>query len=251
MQTNNADYLNDKGSFASINRMSDVESYVNLGEVDTSNMYKQYYFAEVQNSYQMSCMKKCGLRVTLQNYNPAITKYSRIWIDLYDMNTSSSQSIKPNKDIAKNNDINNDNNIWLKYKQETNVNIINYPDEGMFKSTEKTTDGNGNEVDKEGKNTNFPRGNYNRSLSGWYVVTEMKIVYDNYEKNLKTQLLLNRIEYRPIFKSDYKVAKDAIDKYKEENRPECIFGNIDDYSYTETSESSTQTETSTETTTET
>jgi hypothetical protein len=70
---------------------------------------------------------------------------------------------------------------------------------------------------------------YNRSLSGWYVVTDMKITYNttkdhkgNPSKNLQTQLVLNRIDYRPSFKSEYEIARKAMDKYKSDN----ISGNI-------------------------
>lgn len=226
MHTNNDEYQ--KESITDIDRMSNVESYVNLGEVDTSNMYKQYYFAEIQNEYQMRCMKKCGLHLTLQNYNPSITKYSRVWVDIYDMNTTSSMEISPDKSITINPDEQND---FKKYKQMMNDNIINYEDEGVFEMTTKTTDMEGNEVEQKGKNTNSPMGKYNRSLSGWYVVTEMKFDYNNYDRNMKTILTLNRIEHKPLYKADYTRAKKAIDKYKEENRVECIFGSIDDFSY--------------------
>lgn len=225
MQTNNEEYQKD--GISDIDKMSNVESYMNLGEVDTSNMFKQYYFAEVQNDYQMRCMKKCGLKVTLQNYNPSITKFSRVWVDLYDMNPTSTLSIaQDNITISP-----DETNDYLKLKQKLNENVISYKDEGVFEMTTKTTDSSGNEVTTEGKNTNHPMGNYNRSLSGWYVVTELKFEYNNYDRNIKTILTLNRIEHKPLYKSDYTLAKNAIDKYREENRAECIFGNIDDYSY--------------------
>ena len=75
MQMNNDNYLSKEDT---VDNMSNVESFTKFGEVDTSNTFKQYYFAEVQNKYQLRCMKKCGLQVKMQNYNPAITKFSRI-----------------------------------------------------------------------------------------------------------------------------------------------------------------------------
>jgi hypothetical protein len=70
---------------------------------------------------------------------------------------------------------------------------------------------------------------YNRSLSGWYVVTEMKISYNtvkdfngNSVKKLQTQLILNRIEYKPSFNSEYKIARNAVEKYRIENVSENI-----------------------------
>ena len=213
IQTNNTEY---QKSQPSVDNLAEVESFVNLGEVDTSNMFKQYYFAEVQNEFQMRCMKKCGLNVTLQNYNPAITKFSRIWVDLYDMNMSSTLDLKPKKLDISNEE---DKTLYDKYVEQLNENIIYYKEEGLFETS--------------GTTENYPRGNYNRSLSGWYVVTEMKLTFDNFTKNLKTHLVLNRIEHRPLYKNEYNLAKNAIDKYKQENKPECIFVNIDDYSYSE------------------
>ena len=35
-------------------------------------------------------------------------------------------------------------------------------------------------------------------------------------------LTLNRIEYKPCFKNEYDLAKQAVDKYKEENNIEDI-----------------------------
>ena len=70
---------------------------------------------------------------------------------------------------------------------------------------------------------------YNRSLSGWYVVTDMKIIYNtvkdfkgNTYKKLQTQLTLNRIEYKPTFLSEYEMARASIEKYKNDNVSENI-----------------------------
>lgn len=180
----NEDYVND---YSSINNMTAVESFTNFGEVDTTNTFKQYYFAEVQNKYQLRCMKKCGLKVKLQNYNPSVTKFSRIWVDIYDKNIYS--TLVP---LTING---NDVGSYADYKKQINDNILQFDDE----------------ADKDFK------GIYNRALSGWYVVTEIEIDYDPRENNLNMNLMLNRIEYRPCFKSEYKRAKTAIDKYKEDN----------------------------------
>jgi hypothetical protein len=77
------------------------------------------------------------------------------------------------------------------------------------------------------KNTEYQI--YNRSLSGWYVVTDMKISYNtvkdfkgNTYKKLQTQLTLNRIDYKPSFHSEYDMAKKAIEKYKNDNLSDNI-----------------------------
>ena len=175
-----------------VDDMTNVESFNNFGEVDTSNMFKQYYFAEVQNRYQMKCLKKCGLKVKLQNYNPAITRFSRIWVDIYDKNMASplvKEEINKN-DVAE----------YITYKQEGNENILQFDDEAA--------------KDKYGK--------FNRALSGWYVVTEIVLEYNPKDNNLNMNLTLNRIEYQPCFKNEYYTAQKAIDKYKEDNIIENI-----------------------------
>ena len=192
--------------------ISNVESYNNFGEIDTSNMFKQYFFAEVQNKYQMKCMKKCGLKVKLQNYNPAVTKFSRIWVDIYDKNMNSNTQLSK-ANIDKNAVV---DNAYRDYQIKANENLLKFDDEGVIDA-----------IDNEKmKNKNWPRGEYNRALSGWYVVTEMDIEYNPNDNNLNMNLMLNRIEYQPNFKDDYKVAKKAIDSYKDENIIENILINI-------------------------
>jgi signal peptidase I len=199
MQITRKEYL---GEQASVDNMSNVESFHNFGNIDTSNTFKQYFFAEVQNSFQMKCLKKCGLRVKLQNYNPAVTKFSRVWVDIYDKNLMSNTAIAPS-DIREN----EKGTAYNKYKLIKNENILKFNDEGVIDDIE----------DKDRKNKNWPRGEYNRSLSGWYVVTSIEIEYNPKENNLNMILILNRIEYQPCFKDEYEIAKKAIDKYKDEN----------------------------------
>ena len=212
VQTNNVDYQNDNDG---MNNITNIESFTTFGEVDSSNTFKLYFYSEVQNRFQMKCLKKCGLRVILQNYNPAITKFSRIWVDIYDKNLLS------NSQLVKTDPLSNDSDAYRQYKEKKNENILKYEDEGVIDAID----------DETRKNKNWPRGEFNRSLSGWYVVTELKINYNPTENNLKMELLLNRIEYQPCFKNEYYVAKTAIDKYKEENIIENLVLSKDDPSY--------------------
>ena len=204
MQMNKKEYLDE---LSSVDNMTNVESFTNFGEVDSSNMFPQYYFAEVQNRFQMKCLKKCGLKLRLQNYNPAVTKFSRIWVDIYDDHPISNQQISK-VDVH-----DNDKGAYLEYKENKNFNVIQYNDEDDL-------------LDVDGVNSSayniWPKKKYNRSLSGWYVVTEIEIVYDPNDNNLKMNLLLNRIEFQPCYKSDYDMAKNAVAKYKNENLIEDI-----------------------------
>lgn len=199
-QTTNPAYADSKNLY---DNPSAAESMVDLGEVDTSNNFPLYFYSSVQNDFQMKNLRKCGLSVRLQNYNPAITRYSRIWVDIYDMNRNSLTEIRKN-DIV-------DSMPESKAKEflkAKNDNIISFKEE-IEKDDEYRV--------------------YNRSLSGWYVVTDMKISYNTVKdfkgvtyKKLQTQLILNRIEYKPSFQSEYDMARKAIEKYKNDNISENI-----------------------------
>ena len=185
-----------------------AESTVDMGEVDTSNTFPLYYYASVQNDFQMKNLKKCGLSIRLQNYNPAITRYSRIWVDIYDMNRNSLTQIRQNPIV----DTMPDSKA-KEYLKDKNDNIIIFKDD-IANDTEYQS--------------------YNRSLSGWYVVTDMKISYNTVKdftgstyKKLQTQLILNRIEYKPTFYSEYEMAKKAIEKYKSDNISDNIMCGVD------------------------
>lgn len=212
MQMTKKEFLEE---LSSVDNMTNVESFNNFGEIDSSNTFPQYFFAEVQNKYQMKCLKKCGLKVKLQNYNPAITKFSRIWVDIYDEHPISSYQVSKTEPF-------NDKDIIEHYKSteygdymaQKNNNIIEYEDEGVLENVDGVAS----------SPTNYwPKKKYNRALSGWYVVTEIEIEYDHNDNNLKMNLKLNRIEYQPVFRSDYELAKKAVEIYKEHNLVEDIF----------------------------
>ena len=194
-ETTNSAYIDNQNLY---DNPTAAESRVDLGEVDTSNNFPLYFYASMQNDFQMKSFKKCGLSVRLQNYNPSITRYSRIWVDIYDMNKNSLTQIR--KDYS----VDDLPSSKIKdYLKDKNDNIISFSEE-IEKDTEYQA--------------------YNRSLSGWYVVTDMKISYNSVKdfkgkiyKKLQTQLILNRIEYKPTFHSEYEIAREAIEKYKCDN----------------------------------
>ena len=199
-QTTNPAYADSKNLY---DNPSAAESMVDLGEVDTSNNFPLYFYSSVQNDFQMKNLRKCGLSVRLQNYNPAITRYSRIWVDIYDMNRNSLTEIRKNDIVDSMPE--SKSKEFLKAK---NDNIISFKEE----------------IEKDDEYRA-----YNRSLSGWYVVTDMKISYNTVKdfkgvtyKKLQTQLILNRIEYKPSFQSEYEMARKAIEKYKNDNISENI-----------------------------
>lgn len=218
VQTNQVVYQ-DEMSAGGIDDISSNESYTYYGDVDTSNTFKLYYYAKEQNTYQMNCMKRYGLKVKLQNYNPSITKFSRIWVDIYDKNMSSNMLIRKYNDVEGNKD---ENNMTLedKYKLMHNDSLYVFDNEGVQEK-----------VDGTSMNRSLGLSPYNRALSGWYVVTELKYVLDKNKARLNTIMVLNRIEKKPLFKNEYYIARDSIEKYKEDNVIEKLINTTDDYSY--------------------
>ena len=213
-QTTDPTYIENINENNGYNNPSFIESYVNLGDhhlgsSGSGNMFYAYPYASVQNDFQMKNLKKCGLSVRLQNYNPAITKFSRIWVDIYDMNQNSLTQIRRNEDID---ELVKDN-----------------PEGDKLKEALKNKNDDIIEVEGEKVNDNEYRV-YNRSLSGWYVVTDMKISYNTVKdfkgttyKKLQTQLILNRIEYKPTFYTEYENARTAIDTYSRDNTSSNLY----------------------------
>ena len=176
----------DAGSMSSSVTLTDVP--------DSENTFTLYPYAKIHNNYQMDCLKKCGLKVKLESYNPSISRFSRIWVDIYDTGDISNNIISRNSDATKD-DI---------------LPFANSADEGYYYRFEYNSETGKYDKVKSATNFNFPKGTYNRSLSGWYVVTEMKIVLNKEKGMLQTMLTLNRIEYRPMQKSVYNRARDVI-----------------------------------------
>ena len=195
-------------NLSSVDNMTNIESFNNFGEIDTSNTFPQYFFAEIQNKFQMKFLKKCGLKVKLQNYNPAITKFSRIWVDIYDNHPIS------NYQITKQEIRDNDSGDYREYKDLKNDNILQFNDEGIVENVDNVN---------SSPTQIWPKKKFNRALSGWYVVTEIELEYDYNANNLKMNLTLNRIEYQPVFKNEYELARNAVDVYKEQNLIDDIF----------------------------
>lgn len=130
------------------------------------NVHKNYHFAGVQNNFNLSFCKSFGLKVRLSSYNPAITLYSKLYVDLYDTNSALVSTIK-----STDKDDNDDKTVRL-----TDI------DEGLESSTDKNM-----QV-------------YNESLSGWYVVTGIKLLYNSNNGIMKEELILNRREMKPSVK---------------------------------------------------
>ena len=143
-----------------------LASYVNYGIQTFDNIHSNYRFAEIQNRMNNEDAEKVGLNVVLENFNPAITRYSRLWVEIYDKNLTSIE----------------DNNVCVDSTVETNTNPPKVMNE-----------------------TEGPRGaTINESLTGWYVVKGFKLVYNIDTGSIEEHLDLMRREAKPAITTDYK-----------------------------------------------
>ena len=152
------------------NLRNELASYTYFGIQDNDNQHEHYYWAGVQNEFNMSDCQKFGLEVTLQAYNPAITRCSRIWVDIYEKNELASERLKPKTD--------EEDPLGI----DADVSPILNPEDdntGQFWKDSMT---------------------FNQALSGFYVVMGMKIFLDQNEGILKEKLILNRREMIPANK---------------------------------------------------
>jgi len=148
------------------NLRNELASYTYFGIQDSDNQHDNYYWSGVQNDFNMTDCQKFGLEVTLQAFNPAITRCSRIWVDIYEKNELATERMRPKTDEE--------------------------DPQGLDADVPPTLDP---DADKSGiwKDSMI----LNESLSGFYVVMGMKIFFDPNEKILKEKLILNRREMKP------------------------------------------------------
>ena len=154
------------------NLRNTLVSYTYYGFQDTDSQHENYYWAGVQNQFNNEESKKFGLDVTLCSYNPAITRYSRIWVDIYELNST----MIANKRLK-------DNNKDIGNRNADMPPVLNP------------------ELD-ENTGDMKQRMIYNESLSGWYLVESVNIFYDLKDAMLKHKLILNRRESKPANKLD-------------------------------------------------
>lgn len=153
------------------NLRDELASYTYFGIQDTDSQHDNFYWASVQNQFNNEESSKFGLEVILDGYYPAITRYSRIWVDIYEKNTMQI-AINTTKASGKITDIN--------YDSAPQINAES------------------NKIDDYFKNL-LSR---NESLSGWYVIKGVKIFLDISLGIIRHKLYLYRREMKPAKKEE-------------------------------------------------
>lgn len=139
------------------------------------NTHENYAIATVLNNRNMVDLEKCGINMIVPCFNPIITRYSRIWVDVYEKNNWSKEG--------------------LKARQE---NEIIHKDNASVPENEKESGGDSTPIDTESvklTDEEIRDGLLNKSLSGWYIVKGIAYKYEKYtDDSIQTYLELRRIE---------------------------------------------------------
>ncbi len=187
-------------------------SYSYMGETN-EHMNPEYYYAEAHNRMNISDMSKFGLVVELPCVNPAITRYSRIKVIVFEKNDLSQIGIVENPNMKEDSEITRDDGKTLKLSDYPELQSDTTPrfdlstDDGIEQAkaagiySELATQG-------EDGGTNTADETLNESLSGWYVVTGYEIYMGDIDEQggttrLKQKIYLSRREYKPALKRDY------------------------------------------------
>jgi hypothetical protein len=161
----------------------------------------------------ISDMSKFGLVVELPCVNPAITRYSRIKVIVFEKNDLSQIGIVENPNMKEDSEITRDDGKTLKLSDYPELQSDTTPrfdlstDDGIEQAkaagiySELATQG-------EDGGTNTADETLNESLSGWYVVTGYEIYMGDIDEQggttrLKQKIYLSRREYKPALKRDY------------------------------------------------
>ena len=126
--------------------------------ISNVNLHSNYYYADIQNAFNLKACQGFGLKVTLPAYNPYITLYSSIDVKIHDYGTGT-VSHKENKD---------DETLSPSIMEDDREDCLN-KDISVL----------------------------NESLSGRYVITGIKIKYEQQSGILKEELTLSRREIKP------------------------------------------------------
>ncbi len=189
-----------------------MTSWEYMGETN-EHMNPEYYFAESHNDMNISDMSKFGMTVELPCINPAITRYSRIKVIVFEKNDNAQAGLIENPDMTEDSELTKKDGSTVKLSEVPELQSDVTPrfdlttKEGIEQAkaagvySELATSGAADGDNKSGETLN-------ESLSGWYVVTGYEIYLNDYEDEggttrLKQKVYLSRREYKPALKKDY------------------------------------------------
>ena len=198
-----------------------MESWDYMGETN-DHMNTEYYFAEAHNEMNISDMSKFGLTVELPCVNPAITRYSRIKVIVFEKNDNAQAGLVENPDMTADSELTRDDGAPVKLSEfpelqsdvtprfdlTTEDGIAQAKAAGVY--SELATPGAAEGYNRSGETLN-------ESLSGFYVVTGYEIYLNDYDdeggtSQLRQRVFLSRREYKPALKRDYEKTKSGGDQ---------------------------------------
>lgn len=193
-----------------------MTSWEYMGETN-EHMNQEYYFAEAHNDMNISDMSKFGLIVELPCINPALTRYSRIKVIVFEKNDNAQAGLIENQDMTENSEITKQDGSTVKLSEvpelqsdvtprfdlTTKEGIEQAKNAGVY--SELATSGAAEANNSAGETIN-------ESLSGWYVVVGYEIFLNDFDEEggntqLKQKVYLSRREHKPALKKDYEKTK--------------------------------------------
>ena len=193
-----------------------MTSWEYMGETN-EHMNQEYYFAEAHNDMNISDMSKFGLTVELPCINPALTRYSRIKVIVFEKNDNAQAGLIENQDMTENSEITKQDGSTVKLSEvpelqsdvtprfdlTTKEGIEQAKNAGVY--SELATSGAAEANNSAGETIN-------ESLSGWYVVVGYEIFLNDFDEEggntqLKQKVYLSRREHKPALKKDYEKTK--------------------------------------------
>lgn len=145
------------------NNLDEFYTWTNFGIQDSDNVHANFYWAETQNSFNISECEKFQIEVVLDAYNPAITRMSRVWVELYNISEVLSDEARTADDEGTTPELNTD----------TDQRINTDTTEEVYMNTIR-----------------------NDGLSGFWVVSRIELIYENY--HFSEKVILSRREMKPL-----------------------------------------------------
>ena len=196
-----------------VTKVNNIKTYSRQGN-ETEEISDTYRYAGVCNSVNMQDCKKFGLVVNLPCVNPAITRGSRIKVSVFEHNEIAQDGLVENLNMTEDSSIKTDdgkdvslnklkqyqNNTTPRYDIGTDEGLAEAKSVGIYSTLQEdysySIDGSANIKGDE---------LLNESLSGYYVVMGYEIYLNESTGNVLYQkLYLNRKEYKPPLKTDFK-----------------------------------------------
>lgn len=188
-----------------------LSTYVYQNAVDEGES-QTFRYAYCNNEVNREDMKKFGLVVELPCINPAVVRYSRIKVSVFEKNEMAKASIIENQALSDKGviDAKNGGEVRLSEHPELQSDVTPRFDLSTEEGRKEAKDvGIYSELQDEvlydafGNPSNVEDSILNESLSGYYVVTGYEIYLDEDSPTLRQRIHLSRREHKPALKSEY------------------------------------------------